>query len=338
LSRIDRIDRFQRRHPAVGFPIAVIYKFFDDQGNYLAAAMTYYAFVAIFPLLLIASSALGFVLRGNPGLEQQLLNSGLSQFPIIGDQLGRPGELRGNVIAVALAGLAALYGATGVAQASQNLMQVTWSVPRNSRPNPFLGRLRSILLVAVAGIAFLSIAVLNAAASTSNQFGNAGHVLLRLLVAVATILITAAVFMLLFRLATTHPADLWEAAPGAGTVAVLWQLLQLAGDAYVNHVIVKANQMNKTFALVLGLVALIYLASVVAVLGAEVNVVSARRFYPRALLTPFTDHVDLTDGDQRAYASYAQGQRHKGFEVVDVTFNSARPPRSTTSKADSAAG
>ena len=37
----------------------MIYKFFDDQGNYLAAIITYYAFVAIFPLLLLATSILG---------------------------------------------------------------------------------------------------------------------------------------------------------------------------------------------------------------------------------------------------------------------------------------
>ena len=55
----------------VGFPLAVVYKFFDDQGNYLAAMLTYYAFVAIFPLLLIASSVLGFVLQGNPGSSRR---------------------------------------------------------------------------------------------------------------------------------------------------------------------------------------------------------------------------------------------------------------------------
>ena len=38
-------------------PIGVVYKFADDQGGYLAAVLTYYAFVAIFPMLLIASSA-----------------------------------------------------------------------------------------------------------------------------------------------------------------------------------------------------------------------------------------------------------------------------------------
>ena len=43
----------------------MIYKFFDDQGNYLSATLTYYAFIAIFPTLLLASSILGFVLQGS---------------------------------------------------------------------------------------------------------------------------------------------------------------------------------------------------------------------------------------------------------------------------------
>jgi membrane protein len=37
-------------------------------------------------------------------------------------------------------------------------------------------------------------------------------------------------------------------------------------------------------------------------------------------LTPFTDDVDLTDADQRAYTSYARAQRTKEFESVEVSF------------------
>ena len=51
-------------------PLGVVYKFFDDQGGYLAAVLTYYAFVSIFPILLIASAVLGFVLQGQPELQR----------------------------------------------------------------------------------------------------------------------------------------------------------------------------------------------------------------------------------------------------------------------------
>ena len=56
------------------------------------------------------------------------------------------------------------------------------------------------------------------------------------------------------------------------------------------------------------------------VLCVEVNVVRVERLYPRALLTPFTDAVDLTPGDRAAYSAMAEAQRLKGYEDIDVTF------------------
>ena len=90
MSFAGTLDRAQRRFPPVSFPLAVLYKFWDDQGNYLAAIVTYFAFIAIFPLLLLGTSILGFFLQGNPHLQQELLNSALRQFPIIGSALGQP--------------------------------------------------------------------------------------------------------------------------------------------------------------------------------------------------------------------------------------------------------
>jgi len=90
-------------------------------------------------------------------------------------------------------------------------------------------------------------------------------------------------------------------------------------------VLKKASEMNAIFALVLGLVAFVYVAAVLALLGLEVHVVLTKRLYPRALLTPFIDAVQLTDADRRVYRESAQAQRHKGFEQVDVTFG--EPPR-----------
>ena len=100
-----------------------------------------------------------------------------------------------------------------------------------------------------------------------------------------------------------------------------WHLLQLLGGAYVTRSSTRTTEINAIFALVLGLIALVFLAAVIAVIGVEVSVVLRRRLYPRALLTPFTDAVDLTEADRRAYDSYAKAQRHKGFQHVAVTFD-----------------
>ena len=317
---IGKVDRFQRRHRALGIPIAVIYKFFDDHGNFLAAMVTYYAFVAIFPLLLLASSIFGFVLQGRPDLQDAALDSALAQFPIIGEQLGAPEGLTGSVAAVVVGALAATYGALGLGQATQNVTNAAWSVPRNSRPNPVLMRVRSLLLLVVAGVAVLGVSVLSAIGASTEVFGPAANASIRVLILLGTVLIVTAVLTSLFRLAAARNHPWTRALPGALFTALGWQVLQLGGAFYATTVLAETNTLNQTFGLVLGLVGLIFLAALVAVLGIEINVVLARRLWPRALLTPFTDAVDLTDADRRAYALYAQAQRHKGFEIVSVRF------------------
>jgi membrane protein len=314
----DRLDRLQRRHPAAGFPIAVVYKYVDDSGPYLAALITYYAFVSMFPLLLLSSTILGHVLAGNPELQQRLIESALSQFPVVGDQLGEPRGLSGGTLGVVIGVLGALYGGLGVAQAVQHAMNTAWAVPRNNRPNPFLARGRSLLLLSSAGTAVIGTTALSALGA--NGTGSLG-VVVRTLVLVASVLINAVVFVFAFRLATSRHLTVREVLPGALTAAVLWQLLQTFGVTYVNHVIGSASAVNGVFALVLGLLAFLYLASVVAVLCVEINVVRVDRLYPRALLTPFTDAVDLTPGDRRSYTGQAKAERQKGFETVHVTFD-----------------
>ena len=318
MALADRLDRLQRRHPAAGFPIAVVYKYVDDSGPYLAALITYYAFVSLFPLLLLSSTILAHVLAGNPELQQRLIDSALHQFPVVGEQLGEPRALSGGAPGVVIGVLGALYGGLGVAQAVQHAMNTAWAVPRNDRPNPFLARGRSLLLLATAGVAVIGTTALSTlGASGAGSLGTA----LRVLALVASVLINAVVFVFAFRLATARHVTVRQVLPGAVTAAVLWQLLQTFGVTYVGHVIGSASAVNGVFALVLGLLAFLYLSAVLGVLCVEINVVRVDRLYPRALLTPFTDAVELTPGDRRSYTGSAKAERQKGFETVHVTFD-----------------
>ncbi len=316
---VARVDGFQRRRRVVGLPLAVVYKFFDDQGNYLAAIMTYYAFVAIFPLMLISSSILGFVLQGDEALQQQVLDSALGRFPIVGDQIGRPEGLQGSTSAVVIGALAALYGIVGLGQAAQNAVNAAWAVPRNSRLNPVVSRIRSLFAFVVGGLALIALGVLSSLASYFGVLGSG--FMARLLGILITVSLTGLVLSAMMRLALPEHPPWLRLLPGGMAVALMWQLLQTVGGIYVGSVINKVSEMNAVFALVLGLVALLYVAAVMAMLGIEINVVLAKRLYPRALLTPFTDAVDLTEADRRVYTEYAQAQRHKGFEQVTVTFD-----------------
>jgi len=313
----SRLDAFQQRHTWAGFPLAVVYKFVDDQGSYLAALITYYGFLSLFPVLLLLASVLGFFLQNDPDLQQRLISSALGQFPVVGDQLGDPRGLRGSTTGVALAFAASLYGALGVAQATQNAMNVAWGVPKNKRPNPLLSRLRSLLLLATAGLTLLATFVLSTVGS-SGVFGS-GPIRTTLLV-LLSVAVNTGVLLLALRLATALPLTLREVLPGALLGGVVWLLLQRFGAAYVDSVVRGASNTNATFAFVLGLIAWVFLLSVSLVLCVEINVVRARRLHPRSLLTPFTDDVDLTSADQAAYTQYAHAQRAKGFQNVDVTF------------------
>ncbi|MDR7252467.1 uncharacterized BrkB/YihY/UPF0761 family membrane protein [Nocardioides sp. BE266] len=320
MGAVSAVDGFQRRHPVLGFPLAVVYKYFDDQGPYLASALTYYAFIAIFPLMLLGTSILGLILRGEPQWQEQILNSALSQFPIIGDELGRPEGLQGSVAGVAVGAIAALYGAMGLGQALQNTQHVAWSVPRNSRPNPFYARVKTLVLLLTAGLSLMAVTIVSTVASTTDVFTEVLGSGIKILLPLLTVAVVGTFLTLLFRFAATGQHSFWRAAPGGYSLAIMWQVLQLGGAAYVDKVLVDTSSMTKTFGLVLGLIGFLWIGAVMAVLAMEINVVWARRLWPRALLTPFTDNVELTDADRRAYAAYARMQRHKGFEKVSVTW------------------
>jgi YihY family inner membrane protein len=315
----ERLDAYQQRHRWASFPIAVLYKFLDDRGNYLAALITYYGFLSLFPLLLLSASILGFVLGGNQELQDRILDSALAQLPLIGSDLDRPGGLRGSTPAVIVGGLLALYGALGVAQALQHAMNTLWSVPRNRRPNPLTARVRSLALLGTGGVAVLATTVLSFIGSSFAAFGaelDRGIAVLGVLAALA---LNVVVFGFAFRLSTARSFNMADVLPGAVLAALLWLLLQHFGAVYATR-IADDTSLYGAFALVLGLLAWLYLVAISVVLAVEVNVVRAKHLYPRSLLTPFSDDVELTAADERVYTDSATAEQAKTFETVHVTF------------------
>jgi YihY family inner membrane protein len=326
VSADNRLDAFQRRHAWVGFPIAVVYKVVDDRAPYLAALVTYYAFVSLFPLLLVFLAATGFFLDGHPGVRDRLLTAALQDLPVVGDQLRHSIRgFHGSGAALAVGIVGALYGGLGAMQAAQTAFNAIYGVPRNSQPNPLRSRVRSLLLVALLGTGVLLTTGINALNSTSAAFAAELGTSVHLGAYALSLGINVALFTIAFQVLTARDLRVRHVLVGGLLAGGVWTLLQVFGPRYVAHEAGRGATLYGVFGVVLAAIAWLYLQSFAIMLAAEVNVVLHYRLWPRALLTPFTDDVSLTAADRRAYAMYARSQRFKGFERIRADFGAAYP-------------
>jgi hypothetical protein len=142
----------------------------------------------------------------------------------------------------------------------------------------------------------------------------------------AAIALNVTLCVVAFKVLTARPVTIGQIRAGTVAAAVIWQALQLAGALLLGHKLKGATATYGLFALVLSLLAWIYLGAITVVICAEFNAVRAGQLWPRSLLAPFTDNVQLTPADQRAYTSYAQTERHKSFQNISVSFGSPPHP------------
>lgn len=318
---IERVDGYQRRHRWAALPVAVLYKFVDDNGTYLASLITYYGLVSVFPLLLLLNTVLGYVLHGDPAAQQAALHSALREFPIIGDQIERNiHSLHGSVLGIALGIAGSVYGGLGVANAGQYASNTIWAVPYTTRPN-LLGLYgRSLLLLLIVGVELVVTTGLAAVTVAGAAVHGVGGVAVRVGAGLVAVALNTALFVLVFRVLVARPVTAGQVLAGAVGAAVAWQALQEGGALYVEHELRGASATYGLFGIVLGLIAWIYLGALVFVLCSEVNAVRTDRLWPRALLALFTDHVHLTRGDRRSYERYATAEQRTPTEQVDVAF------------------
>jgi membrane protein len=312
-ERYRAFDRWQQRRRPVGFTLAVLQKYSDDQGGYLAATISYYAFFSIFPLLLLFVTILGYALKGHPHLRQELIDGALGQFPVIGSQL-HVHALKGNALALAVGVVGSLWAGSAVVLALENAFDTLWGVPFVRRSDFLRKRLRALLVLLLVGGGAI-IATLLAGAGTNGGSYSAGFKALGILLTVA---LDFVLFLVAFRILTHRDvtwSDLWV---GAAFAAVLWAGAQAGGTYYVTHQLKSASDVYGTFALVIGLLTWIYLGAHITLLSAEVNVVRARQLWPRSF--SLLNRAPLTLPDERALDQRAQVEQRRPEERVEVKF------------------
>src|SRR3954453_8610439 len=114
---LGRIDAYQRDHRWLALPVAVVKKFGDDGANREAALIAWWGFFSLFPLLLLFTAILGFVLAGDPSAQESIRTSALSNFPVVGSTI-RTGHLNGSAVALVVGIVGAILSGTSVTLAA----------------------------------------------------------------------------------------------------------------------------------------------------------------------------------------------------------------------------
>ncbi|HMD57466.1 MAG TPA: YihY/virulence factor BrkB family protein [Solirubrobacteraceae bacterium] len=311
-DRLHALDRAQQKQPRISFVAAVIKKFSDDQASQLGALIAYYGFFSLFPLLLVFVTILGFVLQGNPSAQESVLHSTLSQFPIIGNQLQENvHSLKGSGIALVIGLLGSLLAGLGITGATQNAFNQVWYVPHKHRPNFITSRVRGVVLLALLGV----LAIVSTAAAGFVTAGGGSSFLAVLGPVLLAFAVNLLLFFAAFRFLTAAHIPTRDLLPGVVLAAFMWQILQHVGGYYVDHVVRHAEETSGLFAFVLGLLTWLYLGAQVTLLAAEVNVVRARRLWPRSFFGN-----PLLEADKRALTSSAEVEERIEEENVEVDF------------------
>jgi YihY family inner membrane protein len=315
-DQLARLDRLQQRHGALGFPLAVLRKFGDDQGSSRAVAVAYGGLFALFPLLLLFSTLLGFFLHGDPHLRRQVLDSAVARLPVLGGEL-KANSLGGSGLALGFGIVGLLYGTQGLGQAGLNAMNGIWNVPYVDRPSFWRQRLRGMAALGAFGLSLVAATVL----------ADLGHLFIHgPLSGTATLLgalaINLAAFVVVFRVLTSERLSVRDVLVGAALASVLWEVLQVFGSLYVGHIVTRDSATYGFFAIVIGLISWVSLGAQLTLLAAEVNVVRRDRLWPRSI-----SRGALTGADRLVYERLAHMETRRRGVSVAVRFDDADPAR-----------
>jgi YihY family inner membrane protein len=309
---VRRVDRFQQDHSIVGFPFAVWQKFGNDQATSRAALIAYYGLFALFPLLLLFTTILGYVLHGNDALRKDLVDSALGQFPIIGSQLqSETHTLEGSGAALAIGVLLLLYGALGLGQATQAGMNAVWNVPYVRRPSFILRQLRALGVLMLLALSTIGSTVLTGVATLVAQGWDATAILLLGSLAVNFVLISTA-----FKLMIAAPVRWREVAWGAGLATIFWQTMQAIGSWYVGRSLAHNSDTYGFFAIVIVFLGWVYLGAQLFLLAAEIDVVRRYHLWPRSMVQP-----PLTSADREVFDRLARMAVRRPETELSVRFS-----------------
>ena len=239
----------------------------------VAALLAHYGFLSIFPLLACFSTVLAFVLQDNKALQESIVDSTISQIPVIGQQLqADPTSLQGSGFVLIASLLIAIWAGLKAFVVAQTAIDDIDGLERHQRLGAVGGRLRALAIIVVIGVSQTITAVAAGFLSASGLRLDTKSVLL-----LVSVLLNIGLVGITFELLSTMSHSWREIAPGAAFTGSCYGVLQLVGTVVVGRAIIRATPMYGTFATVIGLLTWLSLHAVLALIGYQLNVVLAER-------------------------------------------------------------
>ena len=278
-----RLERARSHYGLVDVVVRVFKRFSETDGGSYSAALTYYMFFSIFPLLIVGTAALGFVTQGDPELQRDLYERGRQAFPMIEDALSPEGfaaieRARQELAVTGL--LLALYTGSGAIVALEHALNKVQRI--DDEPNFLEKRLRSLKWLAILGLGtLLSVAVSMAATWTGQTIGGfAGGAAATLLRVVAGF-VGLGIFATAYKFLPVKEQSWAEVLPGAAVASVAFEILKYAGSLFIAGGEESRNATFGAFAAAATLLVVSFLLARVTLLAAEVNAVLAERRFIR---------------------------------------------------------
>jgi len=297
----DRADRWQQRHASLGFPIAVVRKHGDDAGGRHAALMTYYGFLSLFPIMLLAVVIVSRVLTNFPSVRAQVVKA-LVPFQFRGTLDYALASLPDGGIAL-WAGLIALVGTSvGVVLTAHDTLNQVAGVPHRLRASGLSKYLRVLAALVVLLVGIIALAAVTVQAVRLSAPDGLDTRATAVETAAAILILFAMVWLGAMLLLPRRPRlrSTWPMALG-GAVAIT--VLLAFGALLLPALVMRAGPIYGAFAAIVGLFSFISLIAQALVWTAEVASVRHHRLWPRSL-----DAANPIEADAKALRMLAREQ------------------------------
>lgn len=269
----DRVVALRERSTFVDVVVETLDGWRRHLSSRNAAVLTYYGFLSIFPLFMVATAVLAIVLRGNEQLQADILDTAIAQIPVIGAQIeAQAGQLDGDWLTLIIGLAIALWAATRAFAGIQNASDDAWEIPVDDRDNLAVKRAKGILGILIIGGGLIGATALSALASSADlPFGG------RVLLAVGSLAVNFTMVASMMRALTAADITYSMVWIGAAIAAFGFTVLQLLGTTIVTRFLASASDTAGVFATVFALMAWINLHALISLAGVELNAAIERR-------------------------------------------------------------